>query len=133
MDREYVGVHECGWVAVCALFFDHCNHWKANGISCFIDIWKKKFKNLFTQKVLNLFIALLLSSFSAQNLQEGKEEEENKIQEAIDRIANFFKWFWEKIFCCHGSKKQSEKSLDENPKDENDLDDSNGIINSWYF
>jgi hypothetical protein len=38
---------------------------------------------------LNLFLALLLASFGSNVLTE-KEDEENKIAEAIDRIQRFF-------------------------------------------
>jgi voltage-gated sodium channel type II alpha len=41
--------------------------------------------------VLNLFLALLLSSFGSENLKiEEKDDELNKIQMAFDRIYNFF-------------------------------------------
>ena len=40
--------------------------------------------------ILNLFLALLLASFSSNVLTEKEDEEENKISEAIDRIQRFF-------------------------------------------
>ena len=41
-------------------------------------------------QVLNLFLALLLSSFGAESLKHSQEEEgPNKLQEAIDRITRF--------------------------------------------
>jgi len=40
--------------------------------------------------VLNLFLALLLSSFGAESLKHSQEEEgPNKLQEAVDRINRF--------------------------------------------
>lgn len=40
--------------------------------------------------MLNLFLALLLSSFGAESLKHSEEEEgPNKLQEAIDRINRF--------------------------------------------
>jgi len=42
------------------------------------------------EQVLNLFLALLLSSFGAESLKHSEEEEgPNKLQEAIDRINRF--------------------------------------------
>jgi hypothetical protein len=41
-------------------------------------------------QVLNLFLALLLSSFGAESLKHSQEEEgPNKLQEAVDRINRF--------------------------------------------
>ena len=38
-------------------------------------------------QVLNLFLALLLSSFGAESLQQSQDDSEpNKLQEAVDRI-----------------------------------------------
>jgi len=38
-------------------------------------------------QVLNLFLALLLSSFGAESLKHSQEDSEpNKLQEAVDRI-----------------------------------------------
>ena len=43
--------------------------------------------------MLNLFLALLLSSFGASNLSSGPEEgEPNKLAQAIDRIDRFIAW-----------------------------------------
>jgi hypothetical protein len=40
--------------------------------------------------VLNLFLALLLSSFGAESLQQTQDDSEpNKLQEAVDRINRF--------------------------------------------
>lgn len=44
---------------------------------------------LFPPQVLNLFLALLLSSFGAENLAPADESEPNKLQEAVDRINRF--------------------------------------------
>jgi len=44
----------------------------------------------FDWQVLNLFLALLLSSFGAESLKHSEEEEgPNKLQEAVDRINRF--------------------------------------------
>ncbi|CAH1792816.1 unnamed protein product [Owenia fusiformis] len=40
--------------------------------------------------VLNLFLALLLSSFGTDNLQRSDDDKENKLQEATERINRFF-------------------------------------------
>ncbi len=41
-------------------------------------------------QVLNLFLALLLSSFGAESLQQSQDDSEpNKLQEAVDRINRF--------------------------------------------
>ncbi|GIX70910.1 sodium channel protein [Caerostris extrusa] len=45
-------------------------------------------------KVLNLFLALLLSSFGASNLSQAPSDtaDTKKLQEAIDRFTKFFNW-----------------------------------------
>ena len=44
----------------------------------------------FPIQLLNLFLALLLSSFGAETLKQNQDEEgTNKLQEAIDRIDRF--------------------------------------------
>lgn len=44
----------------------------------------------FIVQVLNLFLALLLSSFGAESLKHSQEDEgPNKLQEAVDRINRF--------------------------------------------
>ncbi len=48
---------------------------------------------------MNLFIALLLSSFGTDKLKDVKDDEINKIQEAIDRFKRFFNYFHRKIKC----------------------------------
>jgi len=48
------------------------------------------FAIVFICQVLNLFLALLLSSFGAESFKHSDEEEgPNKLQEAIDRINRF--------------------------------------------
>ena len=45
--------------------------------------------------MLNLFLALLLSSFGADKLKlDDKDDEINKIQDAIDRIKKFYKMIY---------------------------------------
>ena len=46
---------------------------------------------------MNLFIALLLSSFGTDKLKDVKDDEINKIQEAIDRIKRFINFLKSKI------------------------------------
>lgn len=47
----------------------------------------------FSCQVLNLFLALLLSSFSGDNLSVGDDEGENNLQIAIGRITRGINWF----------------------------------------
>ncbi len=100
--------------------------------------------------LLNLFLALLLSSFGADKLKiDDKDEEINKIQDAIDRIKRFFIFLAVKLinlvkFClCISKKKQTgvkensqkeenkiemiEKSRDDNKVDEPLLENGNAI------
>lgn len=56
-------------------------------------------------QVLNLFLALLLSSFGAETLKQSQEEEgQNKLQEAIDRINRFFIYIKSHLSYCFKSK-----------------------------
>jgi hypothetical protein len=51
--------------------------------------------------VLNLFLALLLSSFGADRLKSvEKDNEVNKIQEAIDRIKRFVRFLGAQLLIC---------------------------------
>ena len=47
---------------------------------------------VFVWQVLNLFLALLLSSFSGDNLAAIEEDGENNLQIAVNRIANGIAW-----------------------------------------
>lgn len=49
---------------------------------------------MYVFQVLSLFLALLLSSFSAESFQKGEEEpgDSNKLQEALDRIYRLAVW-----------------------------------------
>lgn len=52
-------------------------------------------------QVLNLFLALLLSSFGAESLKHTEEEEgPNKLQEAIDRITRFIIYVKSHVLFC---------------------------------
>jgi len=52
-------------------------------------------------QVLNLFLALLLSSFGAESLKHSEEDEgPNKLQEAIDRINRFVIFIKSHILYC---------------------------------
>ncbi|CAF1006440.1 unnamed protein product [Rotaria sordida] len=67
--------------------------------------------------VLNLFLALLLASFGSNVLSEReKEDDENKIGEAIDRIQRCFRFVIRYIFGLFRRKKQRQKmiSIDNN-------------------
>ena len=51
--------------------------------------------------VLNLFLALLLSSFGAESLQTSQDDAEpNKLQEAVDRIAKFIHFIRSHLLVC---------------------------------
>lgn len=48
---------------------------------------------MFVLKVLNLFLALLLSNFGSSNLSAPTADNDtNKIAEAFDRISRFINW-----------------------------------------
>ena len=52
--------------------------------------YKHHYERMATFQVLNLFLALLLSSFGAESLQQSQDDNEvNKLQEAVDRINRF--------------------------------------------
>ena len=51
--------------------------------------------------VLNLFLALLLSSFGAESLQKNNDDTEpNKLQEAVDRITKFIAFVRSHLLIC---------------------------------
>lgn len=56
-------------------------------------------------------MALLLASFGSSNLVEEKEDEENKIVEAIDRIKRFLHILIGYIFPSHHQKKSSPNNI----------------------
>ncbi|CAM4752984.1 unnamed protein product [Rotaria magnacalcarata] len=65
--------------------------------------------------VLNLFLALLLASFGSNVLREKeKEDDENKIGEAIDRIQRFFRFLARSILGLFRRKKRRKKSSTDN-------------------
>ncbi|XP_052827737.1 sodium channel protein para isoform X6 [Octopus bimaculoides] len=69
--------------------------------------------------VLNLFLALLLSSFGAESLQSSKSDDEpNKLQEAIDRIVRFTHWVKMSLLKCakHTFNKKRPANIAELPK-----------------
>ena len=72
-------------------------------------------KQLF--KVLNLFLALLLSAFGGGSLQgsDSEDADANKILEAINRIVRFVAWikkiFRTKICCCLYRKKKKKQTI----------------------
>lgn len=58
---------------------------------------------LFTEQVLNLFLALLLSNFGSSSLSAPTADNDtNKIAEAFDRIGRFINWI--KSNCLHFAK-----------------------------
>lgn len=94
MDWVYVGLPPSRWLAVCAIFSYYYDCRKSCGKSIFNRFisWPFLLKKKLIQKVLNLFLALLLSSFGIDKLKaDEKDDEINNIQEAIDRIKRFLK------------------------------------------
>ncbi|KAL8602648.1 hypothetical protein ACOMHN_029970 [Nucella lapillus] len=68
--------------------------------------------------VLNLFLALLLSSFGSENLQKSETEEEvNKLAEAINRFKRFGSWVKVKTIVCFKVRLKQEKGLKLPPTD----------------
>jgi voltage-gated sodium channel type II alpha len=62
----------------------------------------------FSEKVLNLFLALLLSNFGSSSLSAPTADQEtNKIAEAFNRISRFKKWVKSSIM--NGLKKLKNK------------------------
>lgn len=57
-------------------------------------------KLIFCFQVLNLFLALLLSSFSGVNLAGPEEEGENNLQVALNRIYLAVAWVRSKVVQC---------------------------------
>ncbi|XP_076442684.1 sodium channel protein para-like [Babylonia areolata] len=73
--------------------------------------------------VLNLFLALLLSSFGAESLQKSETEEEpNKLAEAFDRFRRLGSWVKVKVIVClkmrlkSGKGKQPPGSMQVSPE-----------------
>lgn len=62
-----------------------------------------------------MFIALLLSSFDSSNLNSEDDEDDNKIEEAVNRIKRFFKFLFDKIrrLCCRKSVLKEEIKQEE--------------------
>ncbi|XP_059156306.1 sodium channel protein type 4 subunit alpha B-like [Physella acuta] len=61
--------------------------------------------------VLNLFLALLLSSFGSESLSRSESDDEpNKIAEAIDRFKRFGNWVKVKVIVCIKVKLQRQKN-----------------------
>ncbi|CAF1333264.1 unnamed protein product [Rotaria magnacalcarata] len=80
--------------------------------------------------ILNLFLALLLNSFGSNVLTE-KEDEDDKIGEAIDRIQRFFHFLIENLVYFFCGKKQRQKDADvENKNNENSLSTTEELVNS---
>lgn len=82
--------------------------------------------------VLNLFLALLLSSFSADNLANDEDSEPNSIQLSQERIKRLGAWIMQKVKFYRARFK--DKQLESTPN-EQDLDpvesakpDKNGTI-----
>ncbi len=111
MDREHVDVQECSRLGLYAIFSYNRNRWQVDGIIKKGDYLKtksieKKLTFYKKQKVLNLFIALLLSSFDIEKLKE-KKDEVSKIQEAFQRIFNAFKWIKRKLCASNVNREHS--------------------------
>ena len=100
MGRVHVGLCDCVRLALYTILFDHHDHWQSCGNLYFIYSIKKITQQwiLFSiKKIKNLFIALLLSSFGSDRLKDVKDDEINKIQEAVDRIRRFFRYLSRKL------------------------------------
>uniref|UniRef100_A0A3B3C8X4 Sodium channel protein n=2 Tax=Oryzias melastigma TaxID=30732 RepID=A0A3B3C8X4_ORYME len=84
--------------------------------------------------VLNLFLALLLSSFSGDNLSASDEEGENNLQIAINRINRAVAWTKAWILKHIHSVVQKEINLEEkNCQDAGDVDNSNKEVLALTF
>lgn len=69
-------------------------------------------------QVLNLFLALLLSSFSGDNLAAPEEEGENNLQVALNRIYRAVAWIRSKMLqCICGNKKAATKMTEQSDND----------------
>ena len=78
-------------------------------------------------QVLNLFLALLLSSFGAESLKHSEEEEgPNKLQEAIDRITRFVIYVKSHILYCIKVHVQRKPIIPP------DFDDPDGAALAYY-
>lgn len=65
-------------------------------------------------QVLNLFLALLLSSFGAESLQQSQDDSEpNKLQEAVDRINRFVTFIKSHIMYCVKVRMKRKSLLDD--------------------
>ena len=65
--------------------------------------------------MLNLFLALLLASFGSNVLAEQKDDDDNKIGEAVDRIQRCCRFLFRliiQLFC--GKKQDSSKITESN-------------------
>ncbi|XP_074640062.1 sodium channel protein para-like [Tubulanus polymorphus] len=77
--------------------------------------------------VLNLFLALLLSSFGAESLQASQSADEpNKMQEAADRVSRFLNWAKVKLSQCFKGVIKKKRAIppceeDHVTKTENDM------------
>ena len=82
------------WLAICPFLYyqgTHIDVININLVIVFASDCVHIDGNLFF-KVLNLFLALLLSSFGASNLSQAPSDtaDTKKLQEAIDRFTRFF-------------------------------------------
>lgn len=97
MDRIDVGLHVSRRFDLHPLLFGHGRHRKSCGklaisIEDFPSALIGSFLAQHTQ-VLNLFLALLLSSFGASNLSAPQvDNDTNKLTEAFNRISRFKRW-----------------------------------------
>lgn len=125
MDRINVDMHGCCRLALRSVFSSNHGHRRTCGkyISQFnrlLSIWRYNF----FKKVLNLFLALLLSSFDSNNLKsEDKDDEINKIQEAIDKIKLFALVLISKI-----TRKDFNAPKESNTNLDNDLNINSNVV-----
>uniref|UniRef100_A0A3Q2QWA2 Sodium channel protein n=1 Tax=Fundulus heteroclitus TaxID=8078 RepID=A0A3Q2QWA2_FUNHE len=87
--------------------------------------------------VLNLFLALLLSSFSSDNLSAPEEDGDlNNIQVAIGRIHSGISWLFRSVgdFFSHGLGSQKQKAKEASQAEQivgNHIESNGGIIGSY--
>ena len=98
MDRINVGVFEMCRLAMLSIFLIYVCHWQSCG-TYRNPSYLKVIKWPVFVKVLNLFLALLLASFGSNVLAEReKDDDDNKIGEAIERLQRCFRFLIRSIF-----------------------------------
>lgn len=83
-------------------------------------------------QVLNLFLALLLSSFSGDNLAAPEEEGENNLQIALNRISRAVAWVKSKVIQCICGHKGAARTMTEK-SDNNVALVATGMCECWHL